>query len=246
MGALLDEWSPQAGFDLRVLRSLLAHVSHVVPDALLPRLCALDGDEFAVRTRHAKVRAGLPAPGPLSSPRKRWAHEYGTFVREVEWVTGELSKHMSEVQLEHLVVDEMARGIGEWARPLQDGFQKLLEHAGGGDSDTSRTGWLHQAEELLGPRVGRLMFSSFNLAGFLVGPVEVVRFEPVSGELELHIGECAFHTVAGDGKAQQRGCLWVCKGACERVFGAETGLALTLEPELPALGCRMRLSWQGV
>lgn len=246
MGTRLEDWGPQAAFDLRMLRSLLKHVSHVVPEQLLPRLFALDGDEFAVRARYENLRAGLKAPGRLASPRKHWAYEYGRFVREVEWVTGELSKHMSEPQLERLVIDEMARGIGEWARPMQDGFQKLLQHAAAGDSDASSTGLLHKAEELLGPRVGRLMFSSFNVAGFLVGPVKVVHFQPVSGELELHIAECAFHTVAADGKAQQRGCLWVCKGACERVFGAEGGLQLMLEPELPALGCRMRLKWQGV
>lgn len=242
MAKLTPDWGPQALWDLSLLRALLGHVSHVVPEVLLPRLCALSDDEAAVRARFLTVSRSLPEPSSLASPRARWRYEYGRFVREVEWVTAELSRHMSEAQLERLVVDEMARGIEAWAQPLQAGFQRLLTQVAGGDGGHARL--VERAEAELGPRVGRLLFRSFNVASFLVGPVEVTDFDASRGRLQLRISECAFHTVAQDGKAQTRGCLWVCKGACERVFDETSGLELKLEPELPALSCVMSLTWK--
>ena len=85
-------------------------------------------------------------------------------------------------------------------------------------------------------------FSRFNLASFLVGEVEVSRVE-ARGVAEMEIKTCAYHTVAGTGAPQTRGCLWVCKGACEKVFGEDSPIVLKFEPHLPELGCSIRMEW---
>ncbi len=249
LARLRDEWGAQAQWDAWAVESLLTHVGHVVPHTLLPVLRMTSGEPERVDRAYAALKAQTgDDPITRESPRARWRRHYGGFVREIEWATGELVQQLAEAEVERLVVDEVSRGVEAWLSAVKPGFASLYakDHGRQGDAYSLRARLGRVIEQRLGAGAGKHLashlFDPFNVVSFMVGEIEVESFD-AAGSLQLHIPACSYHTVAGSGQPQTRGCLWVCKAACERVFGVDAPITLHFEPQLPLLSCRMRMTW---
>lgn len=250
-GAGLQQWSPQAWLDFVMARILIHRVSDVIPKTYLPILrlvcddpAKADADYAAVVTLREPVRL-------FDAPREKWRKLYGAYIRELEWVFGELRKHFPAAEYQELVIDIMARRIRDWLGAFlptleastRSGDARLGPHVPG-----QEPGWMARRaakamERVSNGRVGRWLMSHLNPASFMVGPVEM-KMQP-GGELEMSITRCWMHTAPCDGQTQDQACVQACKGACERVFGPDSIAPMILEPHLPDYSCTIWIKLGG-
>jgi len=204
--------------DELLMRSMLKRVGDLPESVFLPVLRLVAEDRDAVEAGWAEVVARRRRRGLFESPRRAWARQYGQFVRECEWVVTELLRVLPWPAVEELVSDAIAGRLRRWLRFLMPAFGgvRLLPDS-----------WY-----------GPVMDLGVSTSTFLVGPIHRVGEEP-DGTLVYEIPECAMHTTAGTGTAQQSICRMGCKAACEKVFHAGSPMPLEFDPHLPGLSCTL-------
>lgn len=242
LAALREQWGLQAVWDAWAVRGIVGGMDYMVPQTLLPVLRLVSGDPEGVDRAYAAVLAQREPVGRFDSPRERWRKGYGRFVRELEWVSQELKKHLSDEEYQALVSGAVARCIEEWAGGLKPKFAQLFEQKPGGKSK-SPSERAKALEVKITKFVSDNMFKYFNAVSFMVGPMEIREMDMKRGYMEAYIPECAMHTVVGTGKPQEEACVVGCKGGTELAFGKDSPMRIELEPHLPGLACTMRTYW---
>ena len=86
-----------------IMRSMLTKVGDIPETVLLPVLRLVADDRAAVDGGWQSVIADRAPNRLLESPRASWQRRYGQFVRELEWVTGELVTVVPRDEVEELV-----------------------------------------------------------------------------------------------------------------------------------------------
>jgi hypothetical protein len=241
---LFYHWGPQAWIDMWMSHSMIVKkAGPLIPYTFLPILRMttdrerIDSEWAEIRSRREKVRL-------FDSPRERWRKNYGNFVREVEWALLELRKHFTQAEYEDIVVGTSV-ALG---RENSASFIEMMD----GMADTKPS---KKAAASDGPsepsRFEKLMFSTFNPAGFLTGPAEITEFDPAHGSTTMEIPDCAWHicgaaeTLPNPDALPEQGCLLICKGAFEELFKGEGGgLKVEFEPHLPETSCTARMTWK--
>lgn len=203
-----------------IMRSMLTKVGDIPETVLLPVLRLVADDRAAVDGGWRSVIADRAPNRLLESPRASWQRRYGQFVRELEWVTGELVTVVPRDEVEELVSSTVAARLRRWLRYLLPMFNavRLVPPA------------LHPS----------VMDTGVGVATFLVGPIQRTGVED-DGTVVYEIPECAMHTSVGTQTAQENSCLMACKAACEKVFDAESAMPLEFDPHLPGLSCTLRV-----
>jgi hypothetical protein len=246
-GTGLQNWGPQAFFDYLVVKMMMSKVGDVIPRTYVPILRLVSEDAGKVDDGYASVLALREPIAFLDSPRERWRKTYGAYIRELEWVYGELRQHFPTKEYQDLVQDIMARNIKDAMSAFLPTLEKMQrtrsERALSGSPaapTSSRSKSIGKAmERLFKGRFGSWMFSHMNPMSFMVGPVDM-QMEP-GGEIKMWIPRCWMHTAPGDGQTQDQACVQGCKGACERVFNGNTPIAMHFEPHLPDFSCTLRV-----
>lgn len=250
-GAGSQQWSLQAWIDFLMARILVGRVSDVIPKTYMPILRLVCQDPAKADADYAAVLALREPVRLFDSPREKWRKMYGAYIRELEWVFGELRKHFPAAEYQELVIDIMARTIRGWLGAFsptleastRSGAAGLGPHAPG-----QEPGWIARRtakamkRTINGP-VGRWLMSHLNPASFMVGPVEM-EMQP-AGELKMSIPRCWMHTAPCDGHTQDQACVQACKGACERVFGPDSIAPMIFEPHLPDYSCTVWIKLGG-
>lgn len=246
-GAGLQHWSLQAWLDFAMAKILVRRVSDVIPKTYMPILRLVSDDPAKADADYAAVLALREPVGFFDSPREKWRKIYGSYIRELDWVFGELREHFPAAEYQELVIDIMARRIRDWLGALLPTLEAstrsraagLGMHAPG--QKPSRTA--RAMERAINGRIGRWLMSRLNPASFMVGPVEM-EMQP-GGELKMSIPRCWMHTAPCDGRTQDQACVQACKGACERVFGADSIAPMIFEPHLPDYSCTIWIKLGG-
>jgi len=228
LASLTDEYGPRAVWDDLVMRSQLKRVGGIVEETFLPLLRLLADDPAAVQDGYEAVKARRERLSRFDSPRRSWRKRYGNFVRELEWVLGELRPRMAEPDFHELVTSTIAGRLEGWI-----GWMKPLMELG----DRSMPDGMRGVYE--GP-LSRKAASVVGLASFLVGPLEIRGVQ--DGVVETYISRCAMHTVVSETEPQTYACLYGCKAACERLFGSDDVMAFEFEPNLPEFDCVLRIT----
>lgn len=242
LAELRKQWGLQAIWDAWAVRGIVGGMDYMVPQTLMPVLRLVSGDPEGVDRAYARVLAMREPVGRFDSPRERWRKGYGRFVRELEWVSRELKKHLSEEEYHALVSGAVARCIDHWAGGLKPKFAQMFE-AKPGEKQKSGAAWAKDMERKISKLVSENMFKHFNAVSFMVGPMEIREMSMERGYMEAYIPECAMHTVVGTGKPQEEACVVGCKGGSELAFGHDSPMRIELEPHLPGLACTMRAYW---
>lgn len=239
---LREQWGVQAIWDAWAVRGIVGGMDYLVPQTLMPVLRLVSGDPTAVDRAYAAVLAKREEVGLFDSPRERWRKGYGRFVRELEWVSRELKKHLSDEEYQALVSGAVARAIEQWAGALKPKFAGLFAEKAGATKKRSGAS-LKELERKVTNLISEHMFKHFNAVNFMVGPMQIREMDMERGYMEAYIPECAMHTVVGTGKPQDEACVVSCKGGTELAFGKDSPMRIELEPHLPALSCTMRAYW---
>lgn len=244
----------QAWWDLIALNSMMKHVEHVVPYTFVPALKLLT-DRDDVDQAFDRMKAQRESISFWDSPREKWRKKYSQFVRELDWVSGELKKHLPPEEYQAFIIDNVAQGIESWIGFLKPQFKKFLSSNTDASTTNSsaapaqKTGTEPAAQSRMERWVQNFfagdlalkMFNSVNVASFLVGPM---RFTEVSKDgMEAYISNCAMHTVVSDQVPSEEACMLGCKGACEKAFGDDSPVKLYFEPQLPNFDCKMTVKW---
>jgi hypothetical protein len=240
------KWNPQAWVDFIMIKIMMGRVGDVIPKTYVPILRLVSEDVGKVDSEYAQVLAMRERIGWLDSPRDRWRKMYGAYVRELEWVFGELRQHFPKQEYEELVVDIMARNIRDWLGAFLPSIERTTRtgdeatsspHSGRREPSAIARFAARTMERTLNGPVGRFLMNHMNPVNAIVGPVEM-KLLP-SGDLQMYIPRCWMHTAPGDGQTQDQTCLWACKGACERVFGPQSIAPMVFEPHLPDFSCTL-------
>lgn len=239
---LREQWGLQAIWDAWAVRGIVGGMDYMVPQTLMPVLRLVSGDPAGVDRAYAEVLAQREAVRRFDSPRERWRKGYGHFVRELEWVSQQLKKHLSEEEYQALVSGAVARAIEQWAGALKPKFAQMFE-AKPGEKKKQGVASMKELEQKITKFVSEHMFKHFNAVSFMVGPMEIREMDMDRGYMEAYIPECAMHTVVGTGKPQEEACVVSCKGGTELAFGKDSPMRIELEPHLPGLACTMRAHW---
>ncbi len=211
---------PVALRDELLTHSMLKRVGDLPETVFLPVLRLVSDDRAAVEAGWAAVAASRRRRGLLESPRSSWERQYGQFVRELEWVVGELLRDLPFESVSELVSDAISGRLRRWLRFLLPAFKavKIVPRR-----------WYAPVMDL-----------GVSMSTFLVGPIHRTGTDP-DGTLVYEIPECAMHVVAKTTPTQDNSCLMGCKAACEKVFHAEGPMPLEFDPHLPGLSCTLRL-----
>ena len=243
------KWNPQAWVDFFVVKVMMGKVSDVIPKTYVPILRLVSDDAGKVDDAYRQVLALREPIRLFDSPRDKWRRMYGSYIRELEWVYGELRKHFPKHEYEELVVDIMARTIqgalGTMLPTVSKSTQKRGQVArdpvaGGKKPFSIGRAAGRMFERIMSGFIGRWMMANMNPVNAIVGPIELKR--PPEGGLQLYIPRCWMHTAPGDGATKDQTCLWACKGACERVFGPESIAPMYFEPHLPDFSCTLTVA----
>lgn len=242
-----QRWNLQSWFDWLMIRLMMSKVGDVIPKTYVPILRLVSEDAAKVDDAYQQVLALREPVRLLDPPRDKWRKLYGSYVRELEWVYGELRQHFPTKEYQDLVQDIMARNIREAMGAFLPKLEQMTR-AGAPATDAAsakkQRGPFTRAvakglERAFSGRMGRWMFDHMNPMSPIVGPVEM-SFEP-DGQIRMFIPRCWMHTAPGDGRTQDQACVQGCKGACERVFNGRTPIAMEFEPHLPDFSCTLRV-----
>ncbi len=178
------------------------------------------------------------------SPREKWRKRYGNYVREMEWVCGELKKILPPHEYEQLIAWNMANGFEACFGGIKPKLASMLARQSKSASEVaaSRDGAPRTKKRPgLLTRLGEKLMSSIDVAGFMIGDMEIRRVS--DGEIEFYIPRCAMHTVVSEVKTQDECCVQGCKVTCERVFDAESPIQMEFDPKLPGFDCVLWVRW---
>jgi hypothetical protein len=251
-GTGFERWNLQAWLDYVMVKILMSRVSDVVPKTYVPILRLVADDVGKVDEAYRQVVSMREPIRLFDSPRERWRKMYGSYVRELEWVYGELRQCFPKREYEELVVDIMARTIRDWLGAFLPSLEKSTRTANTASQEAHAPGqepgplarWAaRMLDKAVNGWLGSWLMKNLNPASFMVGPVEMKTFE--GGELEMYIERCWMHTAPGSGRTQDEACVYGCKGACEKIFGPGTPAAMTFEPHLPEYSCTLRVKMGG-
>jgi hypothetical protein len=251
-GTGLTKWNPQAWVDYFMIKVMMNRVGDVIPKTYVPILRLVSEDSGKVDDGYRRVVAVREPIRAFDSPRDRWRKMYGSYIRELEWVYGELQGIFPKHEYEELVVDIMARTIRDALGAMLPSVEKSTRTADRAAHDPHAPGrqpsivarWAARTfERVMNGAIGRWMMTHMNPVNAIVGPVEM-KLLP-GGRLQMYIPRCWMHTAPGDGKTQDQTCLLGCKGACERVFGPQSVAPMLFEPELPDFACTLTVKMGG-
>lgn len=243
--SLAEQHGLQAQFDWWALKGMMRHMDPIIPHTFVPLLGLLSEDPAGTRRAYEDVKKQRRIIRWHDSPRTKWSKRYGNYVRELEWVSHGLQKLMSKQEYESFVAGTVAHQIEGWIGFIKPLMARALPQGGddarpGGAAPSERGS---KADAIAAKLVGGFL-RTLNVGGFLVGPMELARFEANKGMI-AYVPSCGMHTVVSDTEPQTEACLRSCKGACEEVFGGDSKLAIHFEPHLPSLDCTMKITWDG-
>ncbi len=249
---LWNTWGPQSLMDLLLLKSLLKAVGDVVGNTYMPVLRLTREDRPALERTYAELLSRREeVSSRWASPRKRWAVLYGNFIRELEWACKELQKVLSKEDYEDLATRSISDSLERWIGARMPSLAKMMGGEGGArraEKLQPTAGAVPKPKSLparvLERAIANIALKMLNPASFLVGPVEIKSMDPKRGVV-MYIPECWMHTVVSDTEPQTEACLQMCKGGCERFFGADSPIEMYFDPHLPRLDCTLRTSWSG-
>jgi hypothetical protein len=246
------KWNPQAWMDFLMIKVMMGRVADVIPRTYVPILRLVSEDSGKVDDEYRRIVAKREPIRVFDSPRDRWRKMYGSYIRELEWVFGELQRVFPKREYEELVVDIMARNIRDALGAMLPSVEKSTRgadraahrpHAPGREPSIIARWAARALERVMNGPIGRWTMRHMNPVNAIVGPVEM-KLLP-DGQLQMYIPRCWMHTAPGDGKTQDQTCLLACKGACERVFGPQSVAPMLFEPELPDFGCTLTVNMGG-
>jgi len=233
-------WNFQAWLDFVMIKLMMSKVGDVIPKTYVPILRLVSEDAGKVDDAYRQVLALREPIRWLDSPRDKWRKMYGSYIRELEWVYGELRQHFPTKEYQELVIDIMARTMRDAMSAFLPSIEKMTRTEATANTAPREPGRRSSAGQLVekmfnGP-IGKWMFNHMNPMSAIVGPVEM----NFSGrQIEMYIPRCWMHTAPGDGRTQDQACVQGCKGACERVFNGNTPVAMLFEPHLPDYSCTL-------
>jgi hypothetical protein len=239
-----QQWNLQAWYDFAVVKLMMGKVSDVIPKTYVPILRLVSEDSAGVDEAYARVIALREPVAWLDSPREKWRKLYGGYIRELEWVYGELRERFPTREYQDLVTDIMARAIREAMGAFLPSLEKMTRsqstpQAVASESHRRSGGAGRAVEKLFKGRLGKWVFAHLNPMSFMVGPVDL-ELRP-GGEIEMFIPRCWMHTAPGGNRTHDQACVQGCKGACERVFNGRTPVRMEFEPHLPDFSCTLRV-----
>jgi hypothetical protein len=231
-----QKWNPQAWVDFVTIKLLVAKVGDVIPKTYVPILRLVSEDADKVDDDYRRVLAVREPVRFFDSPRDKWRKLYGSYVRELEWVYGELSKHFPEAEYKELVIDILARAMRDGMSSLLPRLEKMTRPESSAPSKPATASKSRPWVGTLVEKIGRFLLRHVSPINAIVGPAEMKR---IPGGLELYIPRCWMHTAPGDGRTQDLACVDGCKGACEAIFNGNTPIAMLFEPHLPEFSCTL-------
>ncbi|MCP3985435.1 MAG: hypothetical protein GY723_13680 [bacterium] len=235
-GSGWEKWNPQAWVDFVTIKLMMAKVGDVIPKTYMPILRLVSEDAGKVDEGYHQVVSLRDPVRFLDSPRDKWRKIYGSYVRELEWVYGELRQHFLQEEYEELVVDIMARTIRGAMGSLLPSVEKMTRPENDAPIQPATAATRKSRRGKLVEKVAARLMNHLNPVSAIVGPVEMKMNR---GQMELYIPRCWMHTAPGDGRTQDRACLEGCKAACEAVFNGNTPVAMLFEPDLPEYSCTL-------
>ena len=251
-----QRWNLQAWLDFVMVKILMGSRRRRDPQDL-----HADPASRVRRRRQGRRRlrpVSSPCASPvrlLDSPREKWRKMYGSYIRELEWVYGELRQHFPAREYQDLVIDIMARTIRDWLGAFlptleagtrgapADGPAAQEPHAPGQEPSWLARKAARLMEKAVNGPIGTWFMNHLNPSSFMVGPVEM-EMQP-HGVLKMFVPRCWMHTAPCDGRTQDQACVQACKGACERIFGPDTMSHMIFEPHLPDYSCTMWIKLGG-
>jgi len=251
-GTGLTKWNLQAWMDFITVKIMMGRISDVIPKTYVPILRLVSEDAGKVDDEYRRLVAVREPIRLFDSPRDKWRILYGSYIRELEWVYGELREHFPKQEYQELVVDIMARAIKDCLAAVLPTVEKSTRTAAEANRDPHAPGqkpsamarWIgHRFENAMKGWLGRWVMNHMSPVNAIVGPVEMKMLP--GGGLEMYIPRCWMHTAPGDGQTQDQACLWACKGACEAVFGPQSVAPMVFEPHLPDFSCTLSVKIGG-
>jgi hypothetical protein len=230
------KWNPQAWVDFLTIKLMMSKVGDVIPKTYVPILRLLSDDALKVDDGYRQVLSMRERIRFFDSPRDKWRILYGSYIRELEWVFGELREFFPHEEYRELVIDILARAMRDGMSSLLPSLEKMTRPGNPRVEQTTRASKGPSWRGRLIERSGAFLLNRINPINAIVGPAEM---KMIPGGMEMYIPRCWMHTAPGDGRTQDLACLEGCKGACEAVFNGTTPIAMLFEPHLPEYSCTL-------
>ena len=138
-GSGWQKWNSQAWYDYIVVKLMMSKVGYVIPKTYVPILRLVSEDVGKVDDGYAQVVALREPVRLFDSPREKWRKIYGSYIRELEWVYGELRKHFPTKEYQDLVTDIMARAIREAMGAFLPSLEKMTRTSDTPSTDAQTT-----------------------------------------------------------------------------------------------------------
>ena len=231
-----QKWNPQAWVDFLTIKLMMTKIGDVIPKTYVPILRLVAEDVGKVDDDYQRIVSLREPVRFFDSPRDKWRKMYGSYVRELEWVYGELRQHFLEEEYQKLVIDILARAMREAMSSLLPSLEKMTRPKGSSPIPPVTASKGRRWAGRLVEKIGAFLLNHVSPINAIVGPAEM---KMIPGGMEIYIPRCWMHTAPGDGRTQDLACVEGCKGGCEAVFNGNTPIAMLFEPHLPDFDCTL-------
>lgn len=236
---IYDQWGYQAWFDLVMVRWLLNYAGDIVEKTYIPIIKLSSDNPKEVDAAFELLQQQNETVRWYDSPREKWRKEYGNFVREYEWACEQLYKYFSKREYQELLTSTVADVVKRWLRGLLPKINQWLAS----DVKEHEGGVVNKISDETAKTIVSKSFRFLNFASFMVGECHVDSFRLKDRTMVMKIPDCGFHTASRMAEIPDQGCVFACKGGCERAFDEASTVKLYFEPHLPDTSCTLTISW---
>ncbi len=185
------DWGHMAMINYLLGSAAIKRLHPLVPQTLVPLLKQYSDDKGEVEAAYKKIMDLREGPKPFESPQEKYRKIYGNFVREIEWICTELRKYLPQQAYEDLVIDSTLLYINE---VLGTFIAKMKEMMIQGSSREHLNRKADKKEEFINKVMTKVMSFNFkyvfNLAGWLIGDVEIHEFNYRTTEMLMKVTDC--------------------------------------------------------
>ncbi len=169
------------------IKRLYPTVSHTMMPIL--KLCSENKED--VKAAYNKIKELHEKSGFFESPREKYRKIYGNYVREIEWACTELRKYFTKRAYEDLVIDSTLLYIKEVLGKYIDKMNEMMVRGKTIESMNKEPDKKELFFNRLMIKILNFNFKYiFNVAGWLIGDVEVPEFNVRTNETVMKVTDC--------------------------------------------------------
>ncbi len=189
--SLYSNWGHRAFFNYLLGKAAVKRLYPLVPHTFVPIIKLCSDNKEDVDAAYKRIKEMHEKGKFFESPREKYRKIYGNYIREIEWSCRQLRKYFTKRAFEDLIIDSTLLYIKEVMGKYIVKMNKMMLH---GITLEILQKKPDKRDEFLSKILTRIMNFNlkyvFNVAGWLIGDVEVPEYNARTRAMVMKVTDC--------------------------------------------------------